>query len=306
MPRPAVRRALGAAALALLVCGCGRLGLAPRFLSRCPARGLEVRQDLGLLPVPLDLPGLYAEIQGRSDRFEITELGVVGHAGRDFPILLVRPRPATARTRVVVVAGIHGDEGAGLRAVPAILDLLASDRAALRAHEVAVIAPANPSGADAGSRYNGRGCDVNRDFGDPRTREGRMLRDFIASQQPEMIIALHEGPQDGYLLVATSRASKPLAQAAVRAVEQRGFGLASDHFWGFSLGTPGLSAEGRGTDFLKWLLGLRTLGWYAASLGIGTYTTETSWSSDDFAARASAHVVTVEALLLGRAPAGGP
>ncbi|MDJ0869838.1 MAG: hypothetical protein QNK03_27330, partial [Myxococcota bacterium] len=74
--------------------------------------------------------------------------------------------------------------------------------------------------------------------------------------------------------------------------------LARSHFAGFSLRTPGLSAEGGGTDFLKWVLGLHTLGRFANGLGIGTYTTETSWSSDDFEGRTKAHVVTVEALLL--------
>jgi hypothetical protein len=70
------------------------------------------------------------------------------------------------------------------------------------------------------------------------------------------------------------------------------------------LRTPGLSAEGGGTDFLKWALRLHTLGSFANSLGIGTYTTETSWSSDDFESRVQPHVVTVEALLLAGARDG--
>jgi hypothetical protein len=117
-------------------------------------------------------------------------------------------------------------------------------------------------------------------------------------------VSLHEGPQDGYLLVVTSEGSKQLAETAVHAVRERGFLLASSHFADFSLRTPGLSAEGGGTDFLKWALRLHTLGSFANSLGIGTYTTETSWSSDDFEGRTQAHVVTVEALLLAGARDG--
>jgi len=155
-----------------------------------------------------------------------------------------------------------------------------------------------------GSRYNGDGCDLNRDFRDPRTYEARVIRDFIAAHPPSLIVSLHEGPQDGFMLVVTSEGSKPLAEAAVRTVRQRGFELASSHFAGFPLRTPGLSAEGGGTDLLKWALRLHTLGRFANRLGIGTYTTETSWSSDDFEGRAQAHVVTVEALLLAVAREG--
>jgi hypothetical protein len=97
--------------------------------------------------------------------------------------------------------------------------------------------------------------------------------------------------------VVTSEGSKQLAEAAIRAVRERGIALARSHFVGFSLHTPGLSAEGPGTDFLKWAFRLHTLGSFANSLGI--YTTETSWSSEDFQQRVQAHVATVEAVLLG-------
>jgi predicted deacylase len=222
----------------------------------------------------------------------------------DHPVLAIRSRGSSARNKILVVAGIHGNETAGLHAVPAILDFLEADRPEYRSSEVTIVAPANPVGVLHGSRYNGDGCDLNRDFHDPRTHEARMIHDFIAAQRPDLIVSLHEGPQDGYLLVVTSEGSKQLAEAAVRAVRERGFALASSHFAGFALGTLGLSAEGSGTDFLKWALRLHTLGSFAASLGIGTYTTETSWSSRDFEGRVQAHVVTVEALLLASARDG--
>jgi hypothetical protein len=142
---------------------------------------------------------------------------------------------------------------------------------------------------------------LNRDFHDPRTYEARVIRDFIAAQPPNLIVSLHEGPQDGYLLVVTSEGSKQLGEAVVRAVRKRGFSLASSHFAGFSLRTPGLSVEGGGADFLKWALRLHTLGSFANRLGIGTYTAETNWSSDDFEGRVQAHVATVEALLVASA-----
>jgi hypothetical protein len=297
-------RQAGIALALLLSVGCTRAGLAPRYLSRCPATGPEAAADLEFRPVPLDLHDFYVAVRARSSPFEIDALGAVRDGDADHPILSIRYRGSFARNRVLVVAGVHGNETAGLLAVPAILDLLEAGRPEYRFSDVTIVAPANPIGVLHGSRYNGDGCDLNRDFHDPRTYEARVIRDFIAAERPNLIVSLHEGPQDGYLLVVTSEGSKRLAEAAVRAVRERGFALASSHFAGFPLRTPGLSAEGGGTDFLKWALRLRTLGSFANSLGIGTYTTETSWSSDDFEERTQAHVVAVEALLLSAAHDG--
>ncbi len=254
--------------------------------------------DLGLRSVPLDLHDFYVAMRARSSAFEISELGTVRDGEESHPILSIRHRVRSARHEILIVAGVHGNETAGLLAVPAILDLLESGRPEHSFSDVTIVAPANPIGVLHGSRYNGDGCDLNRDFREPRTHEARLIRDFIASQPPSLIVSLHEGPQDGYLLVVTSEGSKQLAEAAVRRVRESGLPLARSHFAGFSLRTPGLAAEGGGTDFLKWVLGLHTLGSFANGLGIGTYTTETSWSSDDFEGRVQAHVVTVEALLL--------
>jgi len=288
----------GIALALLLTMGCTRASLAPRYLARCPAEGPDSADDLGLLPVPFDLNDFYRAIRDRSSAFEIGELGAVGEGEAEYPILSIRHRGLSDSHKVLIVAGVHGNETAGLLAVPEILDLLETGRPEHRIADVTVVAPANPIGVLHASRYNADGCDLNRDFDDPRTYEARVISDFIAAEKPSLIVSLHEGPQDGYLLVVTSRGSRSLAEAAVDAVRERGLPLASSHFAGFSLRTPGLSMEGGGTDFLKWLLRLHTLGRYANGLGIGTYTTETSWSSDDFEGRTGAHVATVEALLL--------
>ena len=214
--------------------------------------------DLGARPVTVDLNDFYADIRSRSSAFEVGELGSVRDGEAEHPILTIRHRGSSARHKILVVAGIHGNEAAGIVAVPAILDLLETGRPEYRLFDVTIIAPANPVGVVHGSRYNADGCDLNRDFRDPRTYEARLIRDFIAAQPPDLIVSLHEGPQDGYLLVMTSEGSKRLAEAVVDAVRDRGFALASSHFVGFSLGTPGLSAEGGGTDFLKWALRLHT------------------------------------------------
>jgi hypothetical protein len=198
---------------------------------------------------------------------------------------------------MMIVAGVHGNETAGLLAVPRILDLLLQGGSGREGWRVTLISPANPVGVAYGSRYNGQGCDVNRDFASPVSEEARILQVAIAASKPQLIVSLHEGPQEGFLVVVTSRGSAPLARVVARHVSDAGVPLADRHFAGLPLGAPGVSAEGWGSDVLKWVLRLNTLGRHASGLSIGTYTTETPWSSPDSEGRIHAHVVAVEALL---------
>ena len=136
----------GVAVTLLLAVGCAQVGLAPRYLSRCPAKGPEAAADLGLRRAPLELQDFYRAIRARSSAFEIGEIGAVRDTGADYPILSIRYRGSSPRQKILVVAGVHGNETAGLLAVPAILDLLESGRPEYRFSDVTIIAPANPIG----------------------------------------------------------------------------------------------------------------------------------------------------------------
>ncbi|MEE2672840.1 MAG: DUF2817 domain-containing protein [Myxococcota bacterium] len=283
--------------------GCARLALAPRYLSRCPAEGPEPTSDLGIRPIPLDLAAHYAELASYADRFDIEELGrmpdstVADGVPDEYPILQIQTRNRDAAKRMLIVAGIHGNEAAGLLAVPRILDLLEEQRPVHAEWSVTVITPANPIGVVHGSRYNAQGCDINRDFQDSQTLEARLLQDAIASERPDLIVSLHEGAQAGFMLVVTSMGSEESGRAVVEAVRERGIPISDTHFLGFALGTPGLSKEGRFYDWLKAISRHYTLGLYATRRGVGAYTTESDWAATNLEQRVWPHVIAVEALL---------
>ena len=283
--------------------GCARLKLAPRYLSRCPAEGPEVTSDLGIRPISLDLAAYYAEITRYADRFDVVELAQIpdptaaAAAPAEYPILVLRTRDRGAAKRMLIVAGIHGNEAAGLLAVPRILDLLAERRPAHAGWAVTILTPANPVGVAHGSRYNAEGCDINRDFQDSQTLEARVLQDLIVSERPDLIVSLHEGAQDGFMLVVTSMGSEASGRAVVEAVREGEIEISDSHFLGFALGTPGLSKEGRFYDWLKAVSRHYTLGLYASRRGIGTYTTESDWAALDLEQRVRPHVIAVETLL---------
>lgn len=130
----------------------------------------------------------------------------------------------------LLIGGQHGDE-------PATVALLESFRDSVLGCDLpptAILAPANPDGLVRGTRYNGRGVDLNRNCGfnwraesdepsgpEPWSEpESRALRDFILGWRPSKIVSLHWALAE---IDADGAQSTPLAEAmwAALSPEQR-------------------------------------------------------------------------------------
>ena len=83
---------------------------------------------------------------------------VLGHSSQGRPIIAFRLGDPTSETTILVVGCIHGNECAGTAIARA---LIASPPAGI---DLWVIRNLNPDGFRAGTRQNGRGVDLNRNF----------------------------------------------------------------------------------------------------------------------------------------------
>ncbi len=253
--------------------------------------------ELGIVPLGFDLARYVEEIRGYGDRFDVTQLEEVRYQDEPYPMLEVRSRARSPRRRLLVLAGVHGNEHAGLLAVPPILDRvdLTSDVA------LSIVTPVNPVGAAHLSRYNGDGYDINRDFARFFTPEARAVRSLIEAFAPDFIVSLHEGPQDATFMFANRRVDRGLALKLLDTMEARGAALSPRDYFGRRLTPPGYAPVGAMAFSAHWVwartLGMMTTGMYADERGIPEITLESGWRIADREARVRAHVELVTALL---------
>jgi hypothetical protein len=250
---------------------------------------------MGVAPLAFDLDRYVARIRAFDGaRFEVATEATVPHRDRAHPILSVRSRTTATKT-LLVLAGVHGNEQAGLLAVPSILDAWSSERVRL-----VVITPVNPVGAAKVSRFNGGGRDINRDFVRFVTPEARVVRDVFERERPDFVISLHEGPQNGTFMFANRFVDDALGTALCEALAAGGTALATKDYFGLRLRPPGFSPASATTRAVwkLWALAMRkqaTIA-YSEDRAVPEIVLESSWRMTDEAARVRPHVDLVSAV----------
>ncbi len=267
-----------------------------------PARETE----LGIVGLGFDAAAFAAELRGFAGRYEVETVEEIPFGGRRHPVLRVATPAAQARRTLLVLAGVHGNEHAGILAVPRILANFAEPSVRLVA-----LAPVNPVGAAEMSRYNGDGFDINRDFVRFETREAQVVRRVFEAERPDFVVSLHEGPQDSSFMFLNRYVGGALARRLARALAAGGTELAERDYFGRRLDPPGIAPMSRATWLVTELwartLQMKATGMWCDDRGIPEITLESSWRLDDLAARTRAHVDLVNAVvaeLAAAAPAG--
>ena len=192
--------------------------------------------ELGIVPLSFDLDRYVERIRAfHGEAFDVDTEATATYRDRAHPILTVRSRGAAAGT-LLVLAGVHGNEHAGLLAVPEILEAWTSERVRL-----VVVTPVNPVGAAELSRFNAEGYDINRDFSRFGTLEARAVRSVFERERPDFVVSLHEGPQDATFMFTNRFVPAALAHDLCAALAHGGTVLAERDYFGLRLDPPGVS-----------------------------------------------------------------
>jgi hypothetical protein len=105
-----------------------------------------------------------------------------------------------APLRILIVAGQHGDERRGRKAVRRFADSVQADQPGPVA--VALVPASNPDGTARRTRTNAHGVDLNRDHLLLASAETRALHRFVRAWRPHLVVDVHAFPPRRRLLLA--------------------------------------------------------------------------------------------------------
>lgn len=128
-----------------------------------------------------------------SSGFRPRVLGEIDMEGTKVPILSLSRKINRQAPRILISAGIHGDEPAGPHAILSLLESFPDDWPEFKCCHVEIVPLINPSGFDLRHRANREGVDLNRAFGSPTPPpEIRFLMNDYRRRAVDLFVDLHE------------------------------------------------------------------------------------------------------------------
>ena len=123
----------------------------------------------------------------------LTEIGQVAGPGPETPIWRVAYRRfQEGLKQVLVIAGTHGNETAGVEAVLALVEGLRSTPGPAAGYDMDIIPMVNPWGWVHDRPFNRRGIDVAYDFSRFESHEARIIRRFLREKRYDLVLDLRE------------------------------------------------------------------------------------------------------------------
>ena len=157
---------------------------------------------------------------------EVEILDVLRRGGNRLPFFVVR-QGSPGGPQIIISAGTHGDEPAGVEAILKLLECVEATRLPIG---ITAFPCLNPTGYVASSRRNDIGYDLNRTFGqDPAPAETLLVRQAIAGRRFDFALDLHEDvdAQGFYLYEHVRGAREMVGSQVVERLRSLGFPIQS-------------------------------------------------------------------------------
>lgn len=141
----------------------------------------------------------------RSPRLTMANLGKSASGSRSVWIVRVAAMGADDRktARILILCRQHGDEPVSTEAALGILDRIAAGKDGVSRNlgrvTLYILPMVNPDGADALTRENGKGVDLNRDWSHFQAPETRAVMRAYKAIRPQVVLDMHSwDPSDVY------------------------------------------------------------------------------------------------------------
>lgn len=267
------------------------------FLNSCPADGPVKQSDFEMYSELLDLAKYKEEIFSYSDIATIDVLETIEYQNKNFEIYQVDIKNTQAKKNLLIFAATHGNEFASALVIPDFLKEVRKNTPQYQNWNIRIITPINPVGLAYESRYNENGCDINRDFENFSTIGAKIQKSAIEQFKPSAVISLHEGPQNGFFVIAESPTPQTQREAIISNLKAEEIHLAEKSFLKIPLGDSGLRYKKSFVYGLQKLFSIHTLGRYADENKLVVLTTESPWTSRDVELRKKPHLIVIGAVL---------
>lgn len=198
--------------------------------------------------------------------------------------------------KLLLFAGTHGNEFVPCLAIIDLLKQLQDNPALYAGWTIRIITPVNPVGLVHQSRYDQNGKDINRDFKNFETNGASLQKDAMEEFNPDIIVSMHEGPQDGFFTICDGKLPDGLHNALAEDLKINDIKLARKNFFGLNIAN-GFWRKPQFVYTLQKILRVYTLGRYAKENGYTLLTTESDWSNKNIEARKTPHLSVIKSTL---------
>ena len=257
------------------------------------------QNDFPQVFLTLNLEDYYKEIKHlATPYFKIDTLETITYKNKSYPILgLTKKGVRSLDKKLLVIAGVHGNESAGTLAILEFLKEYNLNPKRFDGWNMNIITPLNPVGTAEMSRYNECGCDLNRKVNSSKQKGIVVQRKVVDSFKPDIILSMHEAPSEGFLIHSNDYLKDELLRKLLNETAEKGIQLATKDYLEQELTIPGNSKIKGGLKLLNKILQVQALGDYVSDKGIMEITTESGWNSEDSFQRVNSHVFLLLSLV---------
>ena len=245
------------------------------------------------------------EIVTTSTKLTLEKIGKVEYEGFQAPIWHVSFRiEEPISYRILINAGIHGNEPASVACVIQLLEQLAEHPRQFGSVAVDLIPIVNPWGWVHDIRFNRDGIDINRDFSTFDSQEALIIKDFIEKRQYDLMLDLHEDPgASGFYVYQYGVDNMSSAEKLIETIRDMGYPIEEDVSMVILKTENGIiDAPMWGLRYMQITGQLSLSNYYRLNNSLHVYTIETptSLSMED---RIIMQKTAVEVLITGNIPA---
>ena len=269
------------------------------YITNRPYREPIKQRDFPQYFMTLDLKEYYKELVKLSEGYRIKSIEEIEYKNQKYPILEINinSNQETTNKKLLIIAGVHGNETGGTLAILEILKAIKSNPNHYQKWSIKIVSPINPVGTIELSRYNKDGYDLNRGIRNSKRKDILLQRNLVNNFKPNIILSFHEAPSDDFLVHPNECVKINLLKKVLEDIQMGGISLAKKDYWGRELKQNGISQVNGIVRLILKLTHPNSLDDYSEENKIAQITTESGWNSSDYKQRVESHLLLFKSVI---------